>query len=240
MNLLWIMPAKGANMVEPTSSRTPLGTAYTVVVSSGTRPLPSLPPGRLIAADGGLTRCIAAGIRPDVVIGDFDSVDPDLLAEYKATGGTVHRFPTDKNATDLELALDLVAPGSNLIVVGGDGLDRFDHLLGELAHLTSRARNFSSLAIHYPPSVIYLSRPGQAIQLEAPVGTVVSLIPLSARTRRVTTSGLRWPLKEEDLMFGSTRGLSNEFAEPYATVTTGSGTLLVVLPVAPTTPKVSS
>jgi thiamine pyrophosphokinase len=208
-----------------------LSKPITIVVSSGTRPLPPLPTGRVIAADGGLTRCIAAGIRPDVVIGDLDSVDPEVLADYKSTGGLVHQFPTDKNATDLELALDLADPGCTLIVVGGDGSDRFDHLLGELAHLASRARKFSSVTVHYPPSVIHLVRPGHALNVDAPVGSIVSLIPLSTRTRRVTTSGLRWPLQEEDLMFGSTRGLSNEFAEPHATITIGTGTLLVVIPV---------
>ncbi len=203
----------------------------TIVVSSGTRPLPSLPPGRVIAADGGLSRCVSAGIHPDVVVGDFDSVDPDDLAAYEAKGGMVHRFPTDKNATDLELAIDLAEPGSTLIVIGGDGIDRFDHLFGELTHLASRASTFASVTVHYPPSVVYVVNPDSALCLVGVPGEIVSLIPLSTRTTRVATSGLRWPLKEEDLMFGSTRGVSNEFAEANATVRIGSGTLLVIRPV---------
>jgi thiamine pyrophosphokinase len=203
----------------------------TILISTGERPLPLLPPGRVIAVDGGLNRAIAAGIRPDVVVGDFDSVDPAVLAEFARTGGEVVTHPTDKNQTDLELALDLAEPGDALVVVGGDGQDRFDHLLGELTHLAYRASEFESITLHYPPAVVHVLRSIQSVELIGEPGSIVSIIPIVLTARGVTTTGLRWPLDEEDLRIGSTRGVSNEMLGTTAKVAIDQGLVLVIQPV---------
>ena len=59
----------------------------------------------VIAADGGAAHALAAGLFPDVVVGDLDSLTPELLAELRAAEVTVLRFPTRKNETDMELTL---------------------------------------------------------------------------------------------------------------------------------------
>jgi thiamine pyrophosphokinase len=67
-------------------------------------------------------------------------------------------------------------------------------------------------------------------RLEGPVGGIVSLIPLHGPATGVTTAGLLYPLADEDLAAGSTRGVSNELTGPVATVTIRGGVLAAVQP----------
>jgi thiamine pyrophosphokinase len=203
---------------------------HTIVITNGTRPLPPLPEGRVIAADGGLQRALDSGLSPAVLVGDLDSVSPAHLEGFRASGGQINEHPTDKNQTDLELAIDLAEPGTELVVVGGDGADRFDHLLGELAHIAHRAGAFASVTIHYPPSVVRVLTSGRSVSIDGEPGSIVSLVAPLGTAYGVTATGVRWPLDGEDLRAGSTRGLSNQFVDTRAEISLDQGTLLVVQP----------
>jgi thiamine pyrophosphokinase len=203
---------------------------HTIIVSTGTRPLPQLPAGRLIAADGGLARCVAAGLRPDLVVGDFDSIDADVLAAYTANGGTIARHPVDKNETDLELALSHARPGDHLVVVGGDGLDRPDHAFGEIAFLGQRTTGYASVTVHYPPAILRVVRAGETVTCSGEVGSIVSLVPMFGKVDGVTVSGVRWPLRSATFAPGTTWGMSNELTESTVEVSISAGTLLVIQP----------
>ncbi len=204
---------------------------HTIVIANGTQPLPPLPQGRVIAADGGLRRALASGLSPEVLVGDLDSVSPADLEAFRSSGGRVDQHPADKNQTDLELAIDRAEPGSDLVVVGGDGADRFDHLLGELAHISHRADTFASVTIHYPPSVVRVLTSGRSVTISGEPGSIVSLIAPAGTAYGVTATGVRWPLDGEDLRSGSTRGLSNQFVGTSADVSLDQGMLLVVQPI---------
>ena len=88
------------------------------------------------------------GLRPDVIVGDLDSADPEQVAETEATGTLVVRHPEDKDATDWELALRHVAAAGyeRVIVLGGAG-GRLDHLLANALVLTSD--EFAGLSIQW-------------------------------------------------------------------------------------------
>ena len=62
----------------------------------------------VVAADAGLEVCISAGRMPDLCVGDFDSVSAESLRVAEARGVTVERHPSEKDASDLDLALDAV------------------------------------------------------------------------------------------------------------------------------------
>lgn len=74
----------------------------------------------VICADGGAKYLYQAGIRPHILVGDFDSIDPALRKFYHDTGTEIIKFPRHKDYTDMELALDIalqrVRPGSILPV----------------------------------------------------------------------------------------------------------------------------
>ena len=59
-------------------------------------------------------------------------------------------------------------------------------------------------------------------------GDLLTLLPLGGDATGVNTSGLRWPLNDATLRFGSTRGLSNEFLESVAEVRVGIGLVLAI------------
>ena len=94
---------------------------------------------RVVAADGGADEALRLGLRVDLVVGDMDSVTPDALVRIEAEGGEIRRHPVDKDAIDLELALDEALAGrpERILVVGGAG-GRFDFVLANALVLANR------------------------------------------------------------------------------------------------------
>src|SRR5260221_9822527 len=88
----------------------------------------------VIAADGGATKLAKAGRRPDLVIGDMDGVTADAQRELERAGAKLERFPTEKDQTDGELALDAAVKrgADEILVVGAFGGPRLDHMAGNL------------------------------------------------------------------------------------------------------------
>ena len=173
----------------------------------------------VVAADAGAATALAFGFTPEVVIGDFDSVDPFTLGQLP-----LERFPRDKDATDGQLAIEraLQYSPSELILVGFLGGPRLDQALANVLLLTS-------VEI---PSVL-LDEQNECVLVRAshtwtPEPTeIVSLIPLTDRVEGVVTQGLRWPLRGEHLTRGDTRGVSNEPAANRARVELRQGLLLL-------------
>jgi thiamine pyrophosphokinase len=206
-----------------------------VVVVTGGDPvdpahLPPMPAGtQVIAADSGIDHAHALGLVVDHAVGDFDSVTAAGLSDAEASGARVERHPAAKDATDLELALDAalrLAP-ARVHVLGGHG-GRLDHLLANALLLARPA--YAGIAITAQMGAAHLTIVRREAELEGPVGGIVSLIPLHGPATGVTTAGLLYPLADEDLDAGSTRGVSNELTDPVATVTVRGGVLVAVQP----------
>jgi thiamine pyrophosphokinase len=209
------------------------------VFTGGDRPSPAtvvgLPtPDVVVAADSGLHHAQALGYGVDVLVGDLDSVDSAALAAAIATGTEVQRHPTAKDATDLELAL-LTARDRDcdrVVVVGGNG-GRFDHLVANTLLLASPEFAGVELEAHVGNAHLFVVRHERGFH--GVPGDMCSLLPVGGPAVGVRTVGLRYPLRQETLYPGSTRGVSNEFVLDTATVALDDGTLLAVLPDAPET-----
>jgi len=183
----------------------------------------------LVAADSGLRHALAAGLVVDVVVGDLDSVDPNDLDAAVAAGSRVERHPADKDATDLELALVTARDlGAHRIVVVGAGGGRLDHFLANALLLA--APEFADLEIEARVGTAVATVVRDATEFTGTPGELVSLLPLGGPARAVRTHGLRWALHGEDLLPGTSRGVSNEFDAPTARVALTDGVLLVVRP----------
>ncbi|HEX2911967.1 MAG TPA: thiamine diphosphokinase [Chloroflexia bacterium] len=186
----------------------------------------------LICADSGAEAALAWGLRPDYLVGDMDSISPATLAELSAYPATkVIRLPAEKDETDLEIALytalDLGA--TDITILGGLG-GRLDHTLGNLYLLAAPrlAEGQVRVKILAEDSEIYLLRGGETLELSGEPGNILSLIPFSAEARGIRTEGLYYPLRSETLLLGPTRGVSNVFTAPVATVSFDQGLLLVI------------
>jgi thiamine pyrophosphokinase len=183
----------------------------------------------VIAADSGLQHALAAGIAVDLVVGDFDSVDGELLAAAEAAGARIERHPEAKDETDFELALDRAAAtgARSIVVLGGHG-GRFDHFLANALVLASPGYSHIDVEARFAEARVRVIR-GQRTFAGHP-GELLTLLPVHGPAVGVTTSGLLYPLWDETLEVGSTRGVSNELAASTATVTVRAGVLLAVRP----------
>ncbi len=199
------------------------------VVAGGEPPDPAQlgelrPPQLVVAADSGADVARSLGLVPDVIVGDFDSVTPSGAAAAEQ-----RRFPTDKDATDLALALAeaLRRGAGSLTVVGGAG-GRLDHLLANVAVLAAEDLAGVRVDALIGPARLWVVRRRRTIS--GTVGRIVTLLAHGGPATGVRTEGLRWALAGETLEAGASRGVSNVFTAPEATVTLESGVILAVRP----------
>jgi len=181
--------------------------------------------GTIIACDGGLRHCPPLGIIPDYILGDFDSAPPKLLEQYRRAGVPALSFPSEKDETDLELAVAhaLALDADTIILIGASG-GRADHQLANI-HVLAQSGNIP-MEMWDERTSIRLVR--DKIILPREEYKTVSLIPLTTEVTGITTQGLKYALNNEVLRIGQTRGVSNEFAADIADVVVGDGMLLVV------------
>jgi thiamine pyrophosphokinase len=206
------------------------------LVFAGGEPLPAELARRLpgadalvVAADSGLEHARALGRRVDLVVGDFDSADPDVVAAAEAEGTTVERHPVAKDQTDLELALRAAAArgASRIVVVGGYG-GRLDHFLANALALAGPAAD--GVAVEWVTGEALVTVVRSEAEIAGEPGDLCSLLAVGGPARGVRTQGLRYPLEGEDLAPGSTRGVSNELTGTVAHVSVEAGTVLAVQP----------
>ena len=205
-----------------------------VVVSGGGPPDPraisAVPLGvPVIAADRGLEHALALGLEVTVAVGDFDSASPEAVDVAEASGTRIDRHPAEKDATDLELALDVAASMSpaRILVLASTG-GRLDHELATLLLLGSERYAGTQLDAFVGTARVHVIR-GERV-LEGAPGELVTLVALHGGAEGVTTEGLAYPLRGEALAAGSSRGVSNVFAEATASVTVERGVLLAIRP----------
>jgi thiamine pyrophosphokinase len=229
------MPAEGHRHVAPRK-------AQTVVVVTGGDPLapgllPELPSDAVVvAADSGVDQAHALGLAVHLAVGDFDSVSAAGLERATAAGARVDRHPAAKDHTDLELALDaaLAHAPERIVVLGGHG-GRLDHLLANALLLASDRFAGIGVVAQMGPARVTVVRPHRPAALQGRVGDLLTLLPVHGVGRGVRTEGLLYPLADEDLAPGTTRGVSNELVAEHAGVSLREGVLLAVQPGLPGT-----
>jgi thiamine pyrophosphokinase len=182
----------------------------------------------VIAADGGLRHLLALGRRPDVLIGDLDSLPPGVEVELADWRTEVIQHPPAKDATDLELALLYAQqrfPNCELLIFGGFG-GRLDQTLANVLLLAHPD------LIGHPVRFVEARESAWLVTEETQIagrpGDTVSLIPLGGPVHVAETSGLRWPLRDEVLAFGPARGISNELTGETGVVRLRGGMLLCI------------
>ncbi|WP_343209993.1 thiamine diphosphokinase [Anaerolentibacter hominis] len=190
---------------------------------------------KIFCVDGALETVEEIGLAVDYLLGDFDSVDPELLDRFrrKVSCGElstiIQEYNPVKDATDTEIAIDLAAEMglSELVILGATG-SRTDHLLGNISLLkkTLDAGMQAFLLDEY--NKIYLVREGLTIRREEQYGSYVSLLPFGGIVKGVTLRGFSYDLTDRDYEYGSSLGISNEIAEEEGRISFESGILLVI------------
>lgn len=182
----------------------------------------------LIGADSGARFLVDHGFRPDIAIGDFDSVSAEELSQIRERSGQVIACdPVDKDYTDTEMAfrLALDLKPSEILLLGALGT-RFDHSLANVHLLALAGDQDVRASIVDEHNKISLLRRRCIIQkLGYPN---VSLLPLSMTVTGITLTGFRYPLHEATLSIGQSLGISNVLLENSGTIDLREGRLLVI------------
>ncbi len=177
-----------------------------------------------IAADGGARSArLYLERAPHVIIGDMDSLDDETRAWLQAHSVEFIQHPSAKDETDLELALQLAQTrGADEISILGAHGGRADQFLANVFLLTQK----QGMRLVDAASEMWVS--ASSAEIHGTRGDTVSLIPLDARVEGIRTQGLEYPLRDETLERGSTRGISNVMLGERATVHCTRGALLIV------------
>jgi len=182
----------------------------------------------VLAADGGARLAAYFGYVPQAVIGDMDSISAQQLAALEVMGVQIERYPTEKDATDLELAFAYaVQRGARWVRVIGALGSRLDQVMANVYLLALDTLRDCDVQIVADKQATRLLHPGTHTIL-GQAGDTVSLIPMADQAEGIRTEGLYYPLKDERLSFGPTRGVSNVMQQDEARVSLRSGRLLLV------------
>ena len=176
----------------------------------------------VVAVDGGADKALRAGLTPDVVMGDLDSVSPRVR---KRLSGKIVHVPTQEN-TDLEKALRWALKNhvTHITLAGFIG-GRWDFSIGNLLTLATYARK---LEVRVAGEDWMMYPLVKSAQLPCAKNKRLSLIPLQP-CRQVTLTGCKYPLHGENLQPGTTRTLSNQTTASRVRITFTRATLLVYI-----------
>ncbi len=177
----------------------------------------------IICADSGYDSAKKNGFHVNLLMGDMDSVKNNISMEKDAV-----LFPKRKDFTDTELALcHAIDMHPDEIVMLGCMGSRADHTIANMLLLRRIVQAGVKVHIEDENNMIFYYK--DSIELEDMKGKTVSLIPLTDSINGITTKGLDYPLHNEDLYFGETRGISNVVVENLASYTSESGEGLIFI-----------
>lgn len=182
--------------------------------------------GSIIGIDGGANFLCSNGIIPDILIGDCDSIASECLTQLK--GKTlIKKFPSNKDKTDTELALDFCVENRYTDVMLINAVDgRLSHSLANIFLIEKFAPKLASIHFLNKANEIFVVK--DHINIPVKKEELLSLIPLTESVSVIETKGLGFPLKNEKLFRKNTRGISNYPVEERIKIKISSGILLVV------------
>ncbi|MCE5342455.1 MAG: thiamine diphosphokinase [Eubacteriales bacterium] len=182
----------------------------------------------VIAADAGYRALAAIGVKPDLLVGDFDSL------HYRPEGVPCRAFPPEKDDTDLGLALsEGWTRGYRTFALYGAGGGRGDHFVANLQLLGGLNRRGAQVRMVCTAYDVFALTNGVLPLPPREKGTVVSVFCHGERAQGVTLTGLRYPLTHAVLTCDHPLGVSNEYTGLDARVSVEQGTLLVFAALAP-------
>lgn len=181
-------------------------------------------PGDLVlAADAGYETCRRLGIVPDLLLGDFDSMEQPTDFFH------VYRVPVEKDDTDTLLAVKTALENGykEIYIYGGTGGKRLDHTLANLQTLLYLRRR-GARGYLYDDDFLWTVLENESFTFRREVEWgLCSIFCLGDRAEGVTLTGLQYPLENGMLTPDFPLGVSNHVLEPEVTISVRSGALAV-------------
>lgn len=184
---------------------------------------------KIIAADSGLAAADRLGLPLDFIVGDFDSVPEQILAKYREKSTPIETFPTEKDKTDTQIAVELALMHSPTVVdiIGGTG-SRLDHTMANIHLLLLPMQLGIQAYLIDPGNRISLTNHSFTLRRTQLHGDYVSLLPFTEKVSGLTLKGFKYPLDHIVLEAGSSLGVSNEITADEAIIEFTDGILLVI------------
>jgi thiamine pyrophosphokinase len=182
----------------------------------------------LIAADSGANCLYEYNLLPNLLLGDFDSIDRKVLEYFEKNNCIIDIYPTEKDFTDTEIAVKkAISMKPNEIVLLGCTGSRVDHLLGNIGMLKICLKNGVNAYIVDENNVIRLSN--ATTSLNGVVGQIFSVQAYGDEVIGLTIEGAKYPLNNYNLKIGESVTISNEFVSNVVKLKFKAGTLMIIL-----------
>lgn len=183
----------------------------------------------IFAADRGLLAADNLKILPDFILGDFDSVMPDILDKYRNKSIPIKTFPSMKDKSDTQIAFEwaLKHNPSDIDMVGATG-SRMDHTMANIELLLMALQKKVNARILDSYNRIYLKADNFVIKKDKQHGDFISLLPFTHQVKGLKLQGFKYPLDGITLTTGSSLGISNEIVDDEGKVEFEKGILLVI------------
>lgn len=187
-------------------------------------------PEYVIAADKGMEFCYRNGICPDVIVGDFDSADGEVLSYFRGQGDVeIITLNPVKDDTDTEFAIRhaMEKGASTITVLGGTG-SRIDHVLGNIELLGIGLSRGIPIILQDSCNRVRMIDKGITIGKAEQFGVYVSLIPYTAQVEHLYLRGFKYPLSDYCMTGFNSLGVSNEIIDERGEISFEKGILLVI------------
>ena len=184
----------------------------------------------MIVADSGMEFMRRVGLKPDMIIGDFDSVASETLAYFKEQTGIIFKeLNPMKDDTDTEFAIrQAIGLGAKEITALGATGTRLDHVLGNVALLGIGLQEQVDIQLVDAHNRIRMIDKAISLMKAEQFGNFVSLLPYSGEVKGVTLKGFKYPLENFTMGSFSSLGISNEIVEEKAEILFEEGILLII------------
>lgn len=182
-----------------------------------------------IAVDGGMSFFYRNGQIPDLLVGDFDSAEQEVLDFFIKKQVPFERHKPQKDATDTELALcrALDRGSTEIHILGGTGT-RLDHTLGNIRVLGLALERKIPCYLVNATNRIRLVQHEAVLQREEQFGKYVSILPFTTALKGLTLRGFQYPLEQAVMEGYHALGASNEIVSPQAVISIVDGVAIVI------------
>lgn len=180
----------------------------------------------IVCADGGLDHIMKVGLKPNMVLGDLDSITEQGIKYIEDNNIELEKFPVEKDATDTELAVEyLIQKGCKEITLIGVTGTRMDHTLANIFLLDQMfQRNIKGKIIDDNNEIVLSD---SYLEVEKNEG-YLSIVPIEQKGTIISLEGVYYPLNRHHVEFGSTFSISNQIIDTKAKITIYDGKVLVI------------
>lgn len=183
----------------------------------------------IIASDRGLEELDKNNITPNYIVGDFDSIDKEILNKYIENKDiNIMQLNPEKDYTDTHMALKLAIElkSTDITIIGAIGT-RLDHTIANIHILKEALNNNIQCKIIDNRNEIQLINKKTILELDNNY-KYISLIPLTSKVNGVNLKGFKYKLEDATLEIGHSIGISNEQIEDNAEINLKEGILVLI------------